>query len=209
MSFINLLKKLPIDLGQGNINKGLRSRTQGKVIAESLVKEGSDKTALDVGCREGIQTKWLESKGYEVTSIDIEKVYDKCQIVDVNKGLPFQKNSFDLIWSSELIEHLENPKESIKEFKRVLKPNGKIILTTPNSDFWLYKVFKILGKSPKDLQNPDHKHFFSERNIKELFPNSKVYGYFPYNFKKFTIKKNINFLSPTFVIESSPQQHND
>ncbi|MBT7238001.1 class I SAM-dependent methyltransferase [Candidatus Woesearchaeota archaeon] len=209
MSFINLLKKLPVDLGQGNINKNLRSKTHGKVIAESIIPNVENKIALDIGCREGIQTKWLESKGYNVISIDIEKVYDNCQIVNVNEGLPFENNSFDLIWSSELIEHLENPKESIKEFERVLKPTGKMVLTTPNSYFWLYKIAKLFNKTPKDLQNDDHKHFFSEKHIKEILPNSKIYGFFPYMFKKFTIKKNINLLSPTFVIEASPQQYND
>ncbi|MFH1376298.1 MAG: class I SAM-dependent methyltransferase [Candidatus Woesearchaeota archaeon] len=203
MSFINFLKKLPIDLGQGNINKGLRSKTHGKVIAESLVPNEQGKKALDIGCREGIQSKWLESKGYEVTSIDIEKVYDKCIIADANKKLPFKDNTFDLIWNSELIEHLEKPEFTINEFKRVLKPNGKIITTTPNSNFWLYKLAKLFGKSAKDLQNPGHKHFFSEKDIKELFPNDQIYGYFPYIIKKFTIKKNIGHLSPTFVILSS------
>ncbi|MFW9878000.1 MAG: class I SAM-dependent methyltransferase [Candidatus Thorarchaeota archaeon] len=208
MSFTNFLKRLPVDLGQGNINKNLRSKTQGKVIAESLVPISKGGKALDVGCREGIQSKWLESKGYDVTSIDIEKNYDKCIIADANEYLPFKDSSFDLIWASELIEHLEDPKKTINEFKRVLKPNGKIIITTPNSHFWLYKIFKLFGKSPKDLQNPTHKHFFSEKDIKNIFPNSKVYGYFPYVFKKFTIRKSINLLSPTFVIESSQQQYN-
>jgi len=209
MSIQNFLKKLPIDLGQGNINKGLRSKTQGKVIAESLVNNGEGKKALDIGCREGIQSKWLEEKGYDVTSIDIEKVYDKCIIANVNEKLPFEDNSFDLIWTSELIEHLENPKESIKEFERVLKPKGEMILTTPNSYFWFYSIAKLFGKSPKDLQNQGHRHFFSEKNIKELIPNGEIYGYFPYMIKKFTIRKAIGPLSPTFVIKSSPQQDSD
>ncbi len=201
MSFIDLLKKMPIDLGQGEVNKGLRSKTQGKVIAESLVPNGENKTALDVGCREGIQTKWLESKGYNVASIDIEKEYEHCQVINVDEGLPFETNTFDLIWCSEVIEHLENPKASIEEFKRVVKPGGKIIMTTPNSYFWLYKIAKLFGKTPRDLQNKTHKHFFSEKHIKEIAPTGMVRGYFPYMIKKFTINKAINFLSPTFVIE--------
>jgi 2-polyprenyl-3-methyl-5-hydroxy-6-metoxy-1,4-benzoquinol methylase len=201
MSFINTLKKLPIDLGQGELNKRLRSKTQGKIIAESLVPYGDNKMALDVGCREGIQTKWLESKGYEVTSIDIVKIYHNCQIVDIDKGLPFKDNSFDLVWSSEVIEHLIDPQKSIDEFKRVLKSGGKIILTTPNSYFWIYKIAKIFGKTPKDLQNQTHRHFFSEKDIRKIESNVNITGYFPYMFKKYTIKKAIGLLSPTFVIE--------
>jgi 2-polyprenyl-3-methyl-5-hydroxy-6-metoxy-1,4-benzoquinol methylase len=63
---LNLLKNLPIDLGQG----AHRHTTQGKLIAVSLVPNGHGKTALDVGCGEGEQTRWLQSRGYTVSSID-------------------------------------------------------------------------------------------------------------------------------------------
>ena len=193
---IELLKKTPIDLAQGS----LRGKTQGKIIALSFIKDGSNKTALDIGCREGIQSRWLEKKGYKVSSIDIEKDYEKCIVADANKTLPFKDNSFDLIWCSEVIEHLDNPEENLKEFKRVLKKEGQMILTTPNSYFWLYKIAKLFGKTPKQLQNPGHKHFFSEKHIRNLFPDAEIYGYFPYFLKKFTITKCLNFLTPTFVI---------
>ena len=204
MGLISFLKKMPIDLGQGNINTNLRTKTYGKVIAESLVppvKIEEIKKALDVGCREGFQSEWLEKKGYDVTSIDVEKKFEKCIIMDANKELIFKDNSFDLIWCSEVIEHLDNPIKAIEEFKRLLKPEGKFIITTPNSYFWLYNIAKIFGKTAKDLQNPGHKQFFSEKNIKNICQDSKIYGYFPYMIKKFKIKKNINFLSPTFVVE--------
>ena len=193
---LELLKKIPIDLGQGN----LRKTTKGKVIAKELVTNGKNKTALDIGCREGFQSKWLEKKGYEVTSIDIKKVYEKCMVINVDKGFPFKNNSFDLIWCSEVIEHLDDVKKSIIEFKRVLKQNGKMILTTPNSYFWLMWFFYSLGFTPKKLQNKGHKHFFNEKRIKGLFPNAKIYGFFPYFIIKFKIKRLIGLLSPTFII---------
>ena len=196
MSMINLLKKLPVDFGQGE----LRAITKGKKIAMSYVENTKNKSALDIGCREGIQSEWLKRKGYITTSIDIDKKYNNCIIVDVNKGLPFKDNEFDLIWCSEVIEHLIDPKVSINEFNRVLKSDGKIIITTPNSYFWFYYIARIFGKKPRDLQNPDHKHFFSIKAIKELFPKGKILGYFPYMVKKFIITKNIELLSPTFVV---------
>jgi len=44
--------------------------------------------------------KWLESRGYAVTSIDIVSTYSESKVVDVNEGLPFSDESFDLIWCS-------------------------------------------------------------------------------------------------------------
>lgn len=204
MSVINLLKKIPIDLGQGN----LRFTTKGKLIAMSLVPVGEGKTALDVGCREGFQSKWLESKGYKVTSIDIEKNYEHCQIVDVDQGLPFADNSFDLIWSSEVIEHLHYPDKAREEFMRVLKSDGQMIITTPNSYFWLMKLLNFFGFSPKQLQNPDHKQFFDVTQIKKLFPEAEIYGFFPYFLAKFTINNGVGWLSPTFVIKQGKKNIN-
>jgi len=194
-TILNFFKKIPIDLGQGN----LRHKTYGKIIALNLIKSSANnKIALDVGCWDGYFSKILKKKGYEVISIDIEKNHEKCQIIDVNKGLPFIDKSFDLIWCSEVIEHLKDPIKTIKEFKRVLKPEGIAIFTTPNSEFWLFKILKIFGISPQKIQNPGHQHFFGIKDIQQFAPD-KIYGFFPYLFLKFKIKKLINLLSPTFI----------
>jgi len=197
MSLIGLLKKLPIDLGQAQ----LRGKTKGKLIALSFVKDSDGaRRALDVGCREGIQSEWLKAKGYVVSSIDIEKSYKHCKIVDVNKKLPFKSNYFDLIWCSEVIEHLDNPAKSVAEFRRALKPGGEMVITTPNSRCWLYSLLRPFGITPEKMQNPGHKHFFGIKAARKIFPNAKIMGYFPYCLLKFKISSLVGLLSPTFVI---------
>jgi len=200
MGLLSILKKIPIDLGQGN----LRKTTKGKLIALSLIPKAEKRkesiTALDIGCREGYQTEFLKAKGYRVTSIDIEKSIPECIVMDANKKLKFKDDSFDLIWCSEVIEHLDNPKFSVGEFRRVLKPNGKMILTTPNSYCWVFRLLHLFGLPPAKLQRKDHKHFFNIEDMKDLFPNGKIYGFFPYCIIKFKIKRLVGFLSPTFVV---------
>jgi len=196
MSFISFLKRIPIDLGQAN----LRGTTKGKLIALEHVPDGSERIALDIGCREGMQSEWLKSKGYTVTSIDIEKIYPHALIVDANKTLPFDDASFHLIWCSEVIEHLKDPEHFRKEVERLLKPGGRLVLTTPNSTFWLYPLARLFGKTPKQLQNPTHLQFFSSQDMKRLFPTAKCYGFFPYVLLRCRIVKRIGALSPTFVI---------
>jgi SAM-dependent methyltransferase len=193
---IDSFKKIPIDFGQG----GLRKSSKGKLIAFSLIDSKRKGLALDLGCREGYWSKRIEALGYEVASIDIEKRYHKCTVMDANKPLPFPDQSFDLVWSSEVIEHLDSPQKIMTELKRILKPGGQIILTTPNSYFWLFKLLSLFGQTPKKLQRSDHKHFFNLSNIKEIFPEAKIYGFFPYFLVKFKITKLIGLLSPTFVI---------
>ena len=159
-------------------------------------------TALEIGCREGYQTLFLETKGYQVTSIDIEKKMPDCVVMNANIKLKFADNNFDLIWCSEVLEHLKNPEFSINEFKRVLKPDGKMIFTTPNSYFWIFKLFNLFGLSPQKLQRKDHINFFSKNDINILFPEATIYGFFPYYIFKFKIKKLVGILSPTFIILS-------
>ena len=198
-NILSILKKLPIDLGQAN----LRSKTEGKQIALRLVPMAKGKRALDIGCREGEQAELLKKRGYIVEAIDIELKYAHAKKIDVNVGLPYANEYFDLVWCSEVLEHLKEPEYSVSEMKRVLKKNGMLILTTPNSNFWLFRLLKLFGIKPCKLQNPTHIHFFSILDIKRILPEANIFGYFPYFIIKKTIRSlpAINLLSPTFVVK--------
>lgn len=196
--FIDLLKRIPIDLGQGAVAE----TTEGKQIALRLVPPGIERTALDVGCRDGHQTRWLRGRGYTVTSIDVESDFVDAQIVDANARLPFDDNSFDLIWSSEVIEHLADPAFSLDELRRVARPGGEIIMTTPNSYMVLFRALAAVGLTPKKIQRDDHLHFFDLADIERLAPDAELYGYFPWLLIKRTVFANrwVGALSPTFVM---------
>jgi SAM-dependent methyltransferase len=194
---IELAKHIPLDLGQGN----LHVTTQGKVIArDHIPRGGPGKKALDIGCRHGVQTRWLEDHGYEVTSGDVEILYDKAMVLDANDPLPFDSESFDVVWCSEVIEHLRDPAAAITEMRRVLKPGGMLVITTPNSSAWFFKAASLFGLTPAKLQDPGHLHFFDESDMRALFPQAEVMGYFPYLGYKPTIRRRLYWLTPTFVI---------
>ena len=53
---------------------------------------------------------------------------------DLNVPLPCADASFDAIISTEVIEHLENPRAVFREFSRLLRPGGRLLLTTPNQE---------------------------------------------------------------------------
>lgn len=196
-ALLGLLKKIPVDLGQGAVAE----RTEGKRIALRLVPRGEGRTALDVGCREGTQTRWLQARGYAVTSIDVEDAgCPGMRVVDCNRPLPFPDDSFDLVWCSEVLEHLVDPEFSLNELRRVTRPGGDLVLTTPNSYALLFRLIARLGFTPEKIQRKDHLHFFSERDVREIAPDATLYGYFPYLFIKRTIKSRLGDLTPTFVM---------
>ena len=203
------LRRLPIDLGQGELRFDTMAKVIGMRAILSEVREGDTLgKALDIGCREGHQSRWLKRIGYEVISIDIESKYEGSLIVDVNERLPFQDQHFDLVWCSEVIEHLDDPLRSLNEFLRVTKRNGLIILTTPNSFAWMFRLASLVGFPPQRIQNPVHKHFFSYSNMKNILESTqypiifRIWGYFPYAGIKFrtTRRWDTSFLSPSFVV---------
>lgn len=90
---------------------------------------------LDVPCGAGVFSNMLLKNKMKVTYGDIKP--DKCVIgeaeyVDMNKNLPYKSKVFDIVTCIEGVEHIENPHHIIREFNRVLKQNGLLIITTPN-----------------------------------------------------------------------------
>jgi len=102
------------------------------------------KEILDVGCAGGALTKRMALQGFKVhgidvleSSIEIAKDFNSAPNTsfEVRDLLihPFSENNFDCIIFTETIEHVENPAQYLREFHRILRPNGCIILSTPNA----------------------------------------------------------------------------
>jgi SAM-dependent methyltransferase len=196
-ALIALGKGIPIDLGQG----GLPFVTQGKLIARTLVPPAQrGDRALDVGAGDGAQSRWLAERGYEVTSIDVEPEGAQAERVDADEPLPYPDGRFALVWCSEVIEHLRDPGFSLAEMRRVLAPGGTLLLTTPNSHAWFFRLLGALGLPPSRLQHPGHRYFWHLRDLRALCPEARILGYFPYLFVKRTIGGGLGLLTPTFVL---------
>ncbi len=108
-------------------------------LLEFLPKEKSK--VLDIGCGSGIMSEKISSLGHDVEGVDvskeaIEKLKERGingRVADVNKNLPFEDTIFDVVWCSDLIEHIWSPGFLLNESYRVLKKDGILLLTTCNS----------------------------------------------------------------------------
>lgn len=78
----------------------------------------------------------------------------------------FQRNFFDVICAWDVIEHIPNIEDYIKESYRILKPGGKLILTTPNSRSISFKIFK---EKWIDIIPPEHLVLYSKKSLSILF----------------------------------------
>lgn len=197
MRLVEALKRLPVDLGQGSH----RFTTKGKLIALNHVPEaGRGSRLLDIGCREGAQSEEFRKMGYDVTSVDIDSDYDHCQLVDCNRRLPFPDAAFDVVWSSEVLEHLIDPAFSASEMRRVLRVGGRMVVTTPNSFTFYFCILAAIGLTPQRIQRNDHLHFFDMSQVQRLFPGATILGFLPLSVARPELSRGVAFCSPTFVI---------
>jgi len=96
------------------------------------------KTLLDVSCKEGDVLQSLQARGFILRGTNFEPSGPSLNGVPIDYGvdllkpLPYEDASFDVILLVEVIEHLENHRAALAELARILKPDGILILTTPN-----------------------------------------------------------------------------
>lgn len=155
---------------------------------------------LDVPSGQGALSKKFEDIGFKVISGDIERgniLYKngRCVQLDLNGLLPFKRAIFDYVVCVEGIEHLENPHGLIREFGKVVKKGGYLVISTPNVmtiksrlRFLFYSYldyFKYFGPPPLD----EEKHRIVEHEHQHL--NPIFYGELKFILEKygFTIEK--------------------
>lgn len=107
----------------------------------------SDTHVLDIGCGHAdflapVYARTPHTYGIDPDAEALKKnTTIKHTVVGTAHHLPFADNSFDLVVTAWVFEHLEQPKQACQEIYRVLKPGGRLIFLTPNS--WNYNVWMI------------------------------------------------------------------
>jgi 2-polyprenyl-3-methyl-5-hydroxy-6-metoxy-1,4-benzoquinol methylase len=160
--------------------EGAELARTSKQYAIDCVPASGRLSILDVGCGSGVNSKALAAMGHRVCGIDLsEAAIEQYRSYgfegrtgDIETGLDYADSSFDVVFCSEVIEHMTSPEILVSEIKRVLKPGGRLVLSTPNSAFWLYRLFGALGYTVSELQHPKHFQFFSRRSLLKLLEGS-------------------------------------
>lgn len=107
---------------------------------------------LDFGAGTGNLTQRLQTLGYfsSIVAIDImprpDSVDESVSWIswDLNETIDIPAQTFDVIVSAEVIEHLENPRAVAREWFRLLRPGGTLVLSTPNNESWRSLVALVL-----------------------------------------------------------------
>ncbi len=143
------------------------------------------------------QLQDLRTSGATVVACDVDEAVknhpcsDEQVVLDLGGSLPFEDNTFDLIVSDFVFEHLENPSETGMELLRITRPGGWICARTPNKWGYVALISKIVPnalhekllkkvqptRSSEDVFRTVYR-LNSPRSVRRHFPNCDVRWYY-------------------------------
>lgn len=161
-----------------------REKIAFKLISK-IIKKGD--FFLDAGCGNGKFMKLISKNFPNLTLKGID--YSKKEVLeakkkglnvkqgDLEQGINFKKNSFDIVFSGEIIEHLYDPDFLLSEANRVLKKDGFLVLTTPNLCAWFNRILFLFGIQPLFLEPSTKSKLIGAGFLKRFKKESQPVGH--------------------------------
>lgn len=152
-------------------------------MLRNLPPEGS---ILDVGCGNGTMLEEIHKRGsWKLAGVDSSRSaisiarargFD-VHLADATKGLLelFPPHSFDLVLAIEVIEHVYSPRDLLRQVRGVLKPGGRILLTTPYHGYVKNLLIAALGRCDSHynpLWDCGHIKFWSRRTLTQILKDT-------------------------------------
>jgi 2-polyprenyl-3-methyl-5-hydroxy-6-metoxy-1,4-benzoquinol methylase len=124
---------------------------------------------LDIGCGFGESLAYHKERGCEVHGVEVDenilRVAEKYGFnVKCGQFNPdnYQKKYFDFITMEQVIEHVSDPVQTLRDILTILKPCGTVVFSTPNPYSWAAFLF---GKKWMNWHTPYHYHLFSKKSL--------------------------------------------
>ena len=125
----------------------MMSRESDRFIkAVEMISNDQYQTILDIGCRDKELKKYLK-EGTLYQGIDF-KDDDEVLAHNLENGIPFSDNSFDVVFALDVLEHVENIHFLFSEVLRVSKTEA--IVALPNMSYWKFRLRYLKGKDISD-----------------------------------------------------------
>ena len=160
---------------------------------------------LEVGSGTGHLARYLTDRGYHIVGTEINRQYIDfakerfgISLLEMKgENLQLKNKTFDVVLSFDVFEHIINTDEHLKEVRRVLKPHGYYLLSTPNK--WTNIPFEIISKKSLFGYKKYHCSLHNYWQIKKRFNYNGFSIRFidilvANNFFKKKVKKNLGFL---------------
>ena len=142
-------------------------------IIETVMPYKSDGPWLDVGFGNGVLLFTAKEFGYEPIGVDLRKdgvatlkaegIQAHCDLV---QNIEFEK-PMSVVSMMDVLEHIPYPKEVLRHVHSIMDKNGCLLVSMPNSESWLWKVWSKQGKNPY-FNTIEHFHNFSRTRLVSL-----------------------------------------
>lgn len=154
----------------------IRSRLEAQRVLSWSKGLPDDARILDIGCGDGFHLKLLRKygrKSWTLEGVDMdkravemaEKIGLKVHLGSIETiGLP--SDTYDLAFMVQTVEHVESPIEILSAIKNVLKPKGRLVIVTDNTDSLDFKFFK--GSYWGGYHFPRHWNLFNQNSLSKL-----------------------------------------
>ncbi len=178
--------QVPVTYYQQGVKRNLLQRfwhTHKIRLAKRILSRLKFDNCLDVGCASGYMISQIAKLYPNVKYFGID-IYDKAidyakkaypniefKVASADK-LQFKDNIFDVILFYETIEHVEDPKDCLKEIKRVLKKRGTLILTMDSGSLLFRLVWFIWENTKGKIWQGAHLHPFHHTELEQLIQRS-------------------------------------
>jgi SAM-dependent methyltransferase len=149
------------------------------LVLDALPPEGRGKRVLDVGCAAGYLAEVLAGRGYQVLGIERPGGYgdhfpDSVELVeaDLDRGLPALRQRFSYVICGDILEHLRDPLSLLKQVSAILEPDGRLVVSAPNSGNFYFRLNILAGRFPqkdKGLFDRTHLRFLMWKGWSDLF----------------------------------------
>jgi SAM-dependent methyltransferase len=129
----------------------------------TLAKGLPEPRLLDLGCDAGGRTSWVAQRIGASEMHGVELAADRAALAtekgvkvisaDLCEPLPYDADSFDVVMSNQVIEHLADTDTFVREIHRILRPGGIAVVSTENLAAWHNVVSLVFGWLPFSLTN--------------------------------------------------------
>lgn len=140
---------------------------------------GGGKRVLDVGCSSGYLARPLVAQGCTVVGLERDPdaaaearaVCEDVLVGDVETmELPFEPASFEVVLCGDLVEHLRDPEAFLRRIRPLLRPEGRVVLSTPNVANWAMRLGLLAGRwryTERGILDRTHTHLFTRATLVE------------------------------------------
>jgi SAM-dependent methyltransferase len=149
--------------------------------------EPANQSVLDLGAGEGALTQKLYEMGFDVQACDLFPEYFKFDRVkftnvDVTRKFPYPDQSFDLVIAVEVTEHILDHENFFSEIYRILKPGGKLYVSTPNILSMKSRIRFLYRGFPYAFNPLEMKNYDGLQHVASLTPDQYNYIAVKYHF---------------------------